>query len=194
MSAIQTVELKTARLSIVSPMLELAPSIVTYVQSNRDHLKPWSPPRPSDFETIEYWQRRLQGLAKEFSDGASACFTLLSKEAPIEVLGECNITGIMRGPFLSCYLGFNLDRRVVGRGMMQEALRAVIPFVFDVLKLHRISANYIPTNLRSENTLRALGFTVEGHAKDYLYIDGRWHDHVLTSLINPDTLVPLPTR
>lgn len=30
-----------------------------------------------------------------------------------------------------------------------------------------------------------LGFKVEGYAYDYLLINGRWEDHVLTSLTNP---------
>lgn len=46
-------------------------------------------------------------------------------------------------------------------------------------------ANYVPTNERSGRLLRRLGFTVEGYARDYLFIDGAWRDHVLTSLTNP---------
>jgi ribosomal-protein-alanine N-acetyltransferase len=34
--------------------------------------------------------------------------------------------------------------------------------------------------------LRALGFTVEGYARDYLFIDGAWRDHVLTAKIRDD--------
>jgi ribosomal-protein-alanine N-acetyltransferase len=27
---------------------------------------------------------------------------------------------------------------------------------------------------------------VEGYARDYLLINGRWEDHVLTGIVNPD--------
>ena len=47
-------------------------------------------------------------------------------------------------------------------------------------------ANYIPENERSGRLLARLGFTREGLAKDYLFIDGAWRDHVLTALANPD--------
>ena len=30
------------------------------------------------------------------------------------------------------------------------------------------------------------GFTVEGYARDYLRIDGRWEDHILTAIVNPN--------
>jgi len=51
--------------------------------------------------------------------------------------------------------------------------------------VHRIHANYMPHNRRSGAVLRRLGFVVDGFARDYLQINGRWEDHVLTSLINP---------
>ena len=47
-------------------------------------------------------------------------------------------------------------------------------------------ANYMPDNLRSAALLKRLGFEVEGLAKNYLYINGQWRDHVLTSLTNAD--------
>ena len=34
--------------------------------------------------------------------------------------------------------------------------------------------------------LRRLGFVVEGYARDYLFLNGQWRDHVMTSLTNPD--------
>jgi ribosomal-protein-alanine N-acetyltransferase len=49
-------------------------------------------------------------------------------------------------------------------------------------------ANYRPENERSGILLERLGFVREGLAKDYLFIDGQWRDHVLTSLTNPAKL------
>jgi ribosomal-protein-alanine N-acetyltransferase len=44
----------------------------------------------------------------------------------------------------------------------------------------------MPRNQRSGNLLKRLGFVVEGYARDYLLINDRWEDHILTSLTNPD--------
>jgi len=74
---------------------------------------------------------------------------------------------------------------------MGEALRAAFGQVFGLLGLHRIMANYLPTNERSARLLRRLGFTVDGYARDYLYIDGAWRDHILTALTSPS---PQPPR
>lgn len=67
---------------------------------------------------------------------------------------------------------------------MHEALQRTISYVFEELRLHRIHANYIPNNVRSGRLLARLGFAIEGYAKDYLFINDAWRDHVLTSLTN----------
>ena len=73
---------------------------------------------------------------------------------------------------------------------MTGALRLGIEYMFGEMNLHRISANYMPDNTRSGAVLKRLGFTVDGYARDYLRIDGRWQDHILTSLLNPGWTPP----
>ena len=68
---------------------------------------------------------------------------------------------------------------------MTEAGRLLIHYAFEELNLHRIMASYIPHNQRSANVLKRLGFEIEGTAREYLFINGKWQDHVMTSLINP---------
>jgi len=106
------------------------------------------------------------------------------------VLGTCNLTQIHRGPSQSCNLGYTLDVDAVGHGFLTEALETVILFAFEKLHLHRIEANYIPTNERSGRVLRRLGFTVEGYARDYLDIAGAWRDHILTARTNSALAAP----
>ena len=73
---------------------------------------------------------------------------------------------------------------------MFEALQRSIEFMFGPMRLHRIMANYIPTNERSGGLLRRLGFQVEGYARDYLFIHDGWRDHILTSLTSPAPAQP----
>ncbi len=67
---------------------------------------------------------------------------------------------------------------------MSEAVAKAIDYMFEKQKLHRIMANYMPSNERSARLLHKLGFVVEGCAKKYLLINGRWEDHILSSLTN----------
>ncbi len=68
---------------------------------------------------------------------------------------------------------------------MRKALQLAIPYMFEVQNMHRIAASYMPRNVRSEAVLQSMGFEREGFAKNYLLINDKWEDHVLTSLINP---------
>ena len=119
--------------------------------------------------------------------GRAARFVLQPKAAPADgpILGTCNYTNIVRGPFQACHLGYQIARADEGHGLMSEALRATNAFAFDVLRLHRIMANYRPENARSARLLERLGFVREGLAREYLFIDGAWRDHVLTALVHP---------
>ena len=69
---------------------------------------------------------------------------------------------------------------------MREALQAGLAWAFGELALHRVMANYLPRNVRSERLLSVLGFEREGLARRYLQIAGVWEDHVLTAKIAPD--------
>ncbi len=179
--------IKTERLLLTLPPPETSAPLLAYAIDNKEHLARWSPPRPPEYYTAAYWRARLQVSRDEFTRGESLRLVLFKRDSPLEaVVGECNFTSIVRGPFQACYLGYNLDRRAEGQGLMSEALRAAINYVFSDLKLHRIMANYMPANERSAKLLRRLGFTVEGYARDYLFIDGEWRDHILTSLTNDE--------
>ena len=96
----------------------------------------------------------------------------------------------VRGAFQAAFLGYGLARQAEGQGLMTEALTAAIGFAFDERRLHRVMANYMPTNERSQAVLRGLGFVVDGYARDYLFINGAWRDHVLTSKTNDSLARP----
>lgn len=184
--------LVTERLQLGLPDPSAADRVVRYYADNRDHHGPWDPPRPAAFETVAFWRERLERSLAERAEGTSLRLFLTPRDQADDgpVLGSVNFTGISRGPWYACHLGYSLDRNAVGKGLMSEALQAAIRYVFDELRLHRIEANYVPTNERSGRLLRRLGFAVEGYARDYLFVGGSWRDHVLTSLTSPDATPP----
>jgi ribosomal-protein-alanine N-acetyltransferase len=181
-------ELSTERLTLRLARPGMQGAIARFLADNFEgHLDRWSPPATTAFFTEAFWRDRLGAAVEEYAAGRAVRFVLQPKEGPLdaEVLGTCNYTNIVRGPFLACHLGYQIARSHEGRGLMAEALRAANTFIFERLRLHRIMANYRPENLRSRQLLERLGFVREGLARDYLFIDGAWRDHVLTSLTNP---------
>jgi ribosomal-protein-alanine N-acetyltransferase len=181
-------ELDTPRLVLRLARASMAAEMARFFAENWEgHLDRWSPPAAPGFFGEAFWRARLERSPVEWEAGSAARFVLQPRgpeEGP--VIGTCNYTNIVRGPFQACYLGYQIARAHEGRGLMREALQACNAFAFEVMNLHRIMANYVPSNERSAQLLARLGFVREGLAKDYLYIDGAWRDHVLTSLTYRD--------
>ena len=177
--------IETERLLLTLPPEDVAPRMLAFFEENREHLEKWSSSPPEGFYTEDFWRENLVRARAGFEQDQSMKLVLFERHAPEgPVVGVCNFSNFVRGPFQACYLGYSLDHRFEGRGLMYEALKAATFYAFETLHLHRIMANYIPVNERSGRLLRRLGFVVEGYAHDYLLINGRWQDHILTSLTN----------
>ncbi len=180
----KTPDLQTARL-VVRLIASAEPSeMADFFRRNRDHLKATEPQRPDDFYTDEYWTERVEAARAEFASETSVRLYFGLRSDPSRVLGTVNFTQIFRGSFQACYLGYAADGQVLNQGYATEAIKAAIEYVFDEMNLHRIMANYLPENHASARVLAKLGFSIEGTAKNYLFINGSWRDHVLTSLTN----------
>ncbi len=160
-------------------------ALLAYYSDNRERLKEYNPKYPDDFFTKPFWERQIERNIEEFYTDASARMFIFDIDDDKTCIGNASLGGIMRSAAQFCYLGYNVDYRWEGCGIMTEAVGAVVRYGFDELKLHRIMANYMPTNEKSGRLLRRLGFVVEGYARDYLYLDGVWQDHIMTSLTNP---------
>jgi [ribosomal protein S5]-alanine N-acetyltransferase len=183
--------IETDRLLLTIPGVEAAPQLLAYAVENEEHLAPFEPSRPKDFFSLPFWHRRIEVHRDEFFRDRSMRLVLLRRDDPGgPILGHCNYSNFIRGAFQACYLGYSLDHRHRGRGVMREAITGSLRYVFDALKLHRVMANYLPTNERSGRLLEGLGFVVEGYARDYVFINGAYRDHVLTSLTNPNPSPP----
>ncbi len=183
--------LETPRLRLQLPGSNAAARMVSYFETNRDHLSPWEPPFPKGLFTNSFWQRRLIQNQQEYKAGRSMRLVLFDRRAPTgPVVGLANFTQFVRGAFMACTLGYSIDQDAQGKGLMCEALECAVKHVFVELGMHRVQANYIPTNERSGKLLKRLGFQVEGYARDYIYINGRWRDHILTARTNPEGRPP----
>ena len=57
-------------------------------------------------------------------------------------------------------------------------------FIFNELDLHRIEAACLETNEGSLNVLKKNNFSMEGRARKYLKINGKWQDHLIFSCLD----------
>jgi len=176
--------LTTSRLILKTIELEDAPKLVRFYRENIEHLSLWETKKDlSDPVALSTFEERVVQWEKEYHLKTSLRFIIFLKDDPNKnIIGQCHFTQIYLGPFKACYLGYQIDHRHEGQGLMTETLKIAIPYIFDEYDLNRIMANYMPENKRSAKLLCRLNFAIEGYARKYLLVNNEWKDHVLTSL------------
>jgi ribosomal-protein-alanine N-acetyltransferase len=175
----------TQRLVLSVPSEADAQALLDYAIANFDNHSRWSPPPPADWRTFANALWRAREYRERCIDGSAVRLWLRSKDNPNgPFLGAVSLTQIVFAARRACSMGYHLDHRHQGQGYMHEAASAATVFAFDTLQLNRVEATYIPENERSAKVLARLGFEIEGRAKAYLFINGKFQDHVLTGLVN----------
>ncbi len=82
-------------------------------------------------------------------------------------------------------IGYALHPDYWGKGLMQEALRAVIAHAFGPTNLLRLEADIEPNNHGSAKVLTSLGFEKEGYFRSRWIVDGVVSDSEMYGLVNP---------
>jgi ribosomal-protein-alanine N-acetyltransferase len=151
---------------------------------NRSFFEPYLGTRTEDFYTMEYQRSSLEaGLASKEKDEGYFLGVFLNESD--ELIGIVSLTEVVRGSLQSCWLGYYLDQAQNGRGYTTEAVRLVIDYAFQVLKLHRIEAGVMPHNSASIRVIEKIGFEREGLSRKNVLINGKWQDHLHFAIINP---------
>lgn len=89
----------------------------------------------------------------------------------------------------SAEVGYSLSRAFWNKGIMTEALREVIRFGFDEMRLHRVEAQHETTNPASGRVMEKIGMRREGVLRGRLYNKGAFVDVVLYAILRSDRLL-----
>ncbi|GIG67994.1 alanine acetyltransferase [Phytomonospora endophytica] len=160
-----------------------APAVAALLKANRGFLAPWQPRRPDDYFTVEHQSGLIDADLTNHELGNSAHHVILDDG---EIAGLIKLSGIVRGAFQSCSVGYWVDGHRNGRGLASAAVAAMVRVAFDEFGLHRVQAEILEHNTGSRRVLERNGFIRYGFAPDYLHIDGRWQDHILYQALNAD--------
>ena len=155
---------------------------------SRAFLAPWEPVWASDELTKGAFRRRIKRYQKEARLDSAYAFFVFRGEDDV-LMGGCTLSNVRRGVTQCCALGYWIGERFSRQGYMYEAVRALVPFIFSTLGLHRIEAACLPSNQASQSLLAKVGFRQEGVALRYLQINGEWRDHVLFALLSDEAQV-----
>jgi [ribosomal protein S5]-alanine N-acetyltransferase len=160
-----------------------ADAMAELYRSNRDFLAPWEPVRNDDFYTAGGQRAAIGDALARHAQGIALPHVIL--DGSDRLAGRISLNNIVRGAFQSCDLGYWVSAAMNGRGLATGAVREMIGAAFSVLGLHRIQAATLPHNAASRKVLARNGFTQIGMAPEYLYIAGRWQDHVIFQVVAP---------
>ena len=147
----------------------------------------------SDQEVMKYIPRPLVKTEEEAlahiaiidekidsNEGINWAITLKDNPKLIGIIGHYRI----RPEHFRAEIGYMLLPEYQGRGIISEAIKEVVKYGFEVMKLHSIEAIIDPENFASEKVLQKNGFVKEAHLKENEYYEGRFLDTVIYSILN----------
>ena len=147
---------------------------------NAAWLAPWEatvPPgdrsAPKDFRAL------VRELHKQARDGRTLPFAVTVDDG---LAGQLTVTNITGGSARWGHVGYWIDQRQAGRGVMPTAVALAVDFCLVEMDLHRLEVAIRPENTASLRVVQKLGFTEIGYAPRYLHIDGAWRDHKLYAI------------
>ena len=114
------------------------------------------------------------------NEGINWAITLKDNPKLIGLIGHYRI----RPEHFRAEIGYMLLPEYHGKGIISEAIKEVVKYGFDVMKLHSIEAIIDPENFASEKVLQKNGFVKEAHLKENEFFEGRFLDTVIYSIVN----------
>lgn len=154
-------------------------------EASRKFLTPWEPIWPDDDLTRGAFRRRLKRYAEDQRNDLAYAF-LIFRSSDSRLVGGLTLANIRRGVAQAGSIGYWVGAPFARHGYMTAAVRALIPYCFGTLRLHRLEAACIPGNSASIGLLEKTGFQREGYARAYLCINGAWQDHLLYARLAED--------
>lgn len=153
------------------------------VRENRGYLAPWSPIQTDAYFTEEGQREVLAGDLARYEKGTKFPLAVLGGGA---VCGRINLNDIIRGAYQGSSVGYWISESHAGHGLASAAVADIIRIAFTELGLHRLDAATLLHNTPSQRVLLRNGFRPFAVAERYLKIAGKWQDHILFHLLNPE--------
>jgi ribosomal-protein-alanine N-acetyltransferase len=160
------------------------------LRRSRDHLAPWMP-RSARAGEPTLAKKFARMLLPECDTPTKLRVLVCARDADDagpagRMVGVVSLSNISEWPQLAANTGYWLGAGETGKGLMRDALAAMVDVAFEEKRLHRVVANILPANRRSHALVEALGFTKEGVARGLVEIDGAWRDHVVWSVLSTE--------
>ncbi len=135
-------------------------------------------------QTMEEAEEFITTRNNEIENNLCIMWVITLKENPSKVIGNISIWNLQPAHYRA-ELGYVLMPSYWQKGIMKEALKAVLQYGFEVMQLHSLEARLYPGNTASSSLLKSVGFVQEGFFKEDYYYNGEFGDTAVYSLITP---------
>lgn len=81
---------------------------------------------------------------------------------------------------------YTINKKNQGNGYATEAVKCLISFCFNKMKLRKIYADTVPSNTASKRVLEKLGFKLEGIIRERHFVKGKWIDELDYGLLKKE--------
>ena len=178
---IETIYIETKRL-ILKPYHNTDASAV-YKVINRKAVYDMTSaiPHPYPRESIEPW---IDFTRKNIVYGCSYELGAFDKEAG-NYLGNIGVVGISKRDN-NAELAYFIDPNHWGMGYATEAVKGILEFGFNELKLERIVGRCMACNLASKRVMEKNGLLLEGLARHEIKKDGKYIDVFRLAILSTD--------
>src|ERR1700759_5729716 len=159
---------------------------------NAPWLRPWEPTNPETplyRSSLSPYVSMVRAMRREARMGQALPWVVTYGD---EFAGQLTVGSIVWGSARSVQVGYWIDERFAGKGIIPTALAMAVDHSFRTVGLHRLEARIRPENHASRRGGEKLGFRDEGRRRRQLQIDVAWRDllcYALTSEEVPDRLM-----
>ena len=160
-----------------------AESLLDLHLSNGEFFQNYSPIFADDFYTLDSKRKYITHSVKHREEDKNYSFGIFIKDNG-KLVGDVSLYHIFRGSLQKCLIGYSLDQQYNGRGYTTEAVSLAVEFAFNDLKLHRVEAGVMLSNIGSMRVLEKAGFHREGIEQKGVKINGQWEDHQILAIIS----------
>ncbi|GCE29759.1 N-acetyltransferase [Dictyobacter alpinus] len=137
---------------------------------------------PAPMTRLEQAEKSIERHRRRFAEQEALRWGIVLK-GENKIIGTCGYSWDTDNHY--AVLSYILSKHSWKKGIMTEALTAIIQFGFEHIHLHRIEAQVAYPNLASARLLEKLGFQEEGRLRDRQYVDHQFVDERIFALLNP---------
>ncbi len=131
-------------------------------------------------ESLEATILKMEEILQMQEKNEAILWVIIFKDNPAEMIGNIGYWRIVKEHYRA-EIGYLLSPDHWKKGIMKEAMNAVIDHAFTSMNLHSIEANINPDNIASGALLESCGFIKEAYHKENYYYDGVFYDSVIYS-------------